>query len=148
MKRLADKTKPPKGDFFFCFKELIFSSLSLQCDFTSGAWFFEQLLSTLIDFGPLFFDIFGHMTFGIKFSKMFTFYNIKKLFGKEDIKPAKIGFFWKSLKRVAQYKYSGILKNKSATADHYPRAVGPSIGKDSTTTKSLVDSATLRGSRV
>ena len=44
-------------------------------------------------------------------------------------------------------------KNKAANADHYPRAVGPILGKDSTrtttkTTKSHVDSAAHRGSRV
>ncbi len=39
--------------------------------------------------------------------------------------------------------------NKAANANHYPRAAGPILGYDSrTTTKSLVDSAALRGSRV
>ena len=37
--------------------------------------------------------------------------------------------------------------NKAAKADHYPRAVGPILDYD-LTTKSLVDSAALRGSRV
>ena len=48
----------------------------------------------------------------------------------------------------------GSVSNKAAKAGHYPRAAGPKpsiLGKDSTTrttTKSLVDSAALRGSRV
>ena len=41
-------------------------------------------------------------------------------------------------------------QNKAANAVHYPRAADPILGYDSrkTTTKSLVDSAALRGSRV
>ena len=39
-------------------------------------------------------------------------------------------------------------KNKAANEDHYPRAAGAILGKDSTTTtKSLVDSAALCDSR-
>ena len=43
------------------------------------------------------------------------------------------------------------MQNKAAKADHYPLPAGPILGHDwikSTTTRSLVDSAALPGSRV
>ena len=64
-----------------------------------------------------------------------------------DVKKRIRQFLESSRDKLQQYKS---FINKAANADHYPRALGPILGYDSKTTtiKSHVDSAALRGSRL